>query len=190
MEAITTHLKQVVERLKQKPLSGMELKQAEPLTKHHDLQNLFGLQSHIDSILDRSGKCVIFVPLNREGNIGHWTCACLNGNEFNWFDPYGYPLPFLSAKLNGDHPDITPQNIRAFIQKIRNDGYNVVANRKPYQNRSDDDNKACGRFVILRLALNCLKLKGFDRYITQFKKQYGLKPLDLSVIVSEKTLDR
>ncbi len=94
-------IRATVDKLKSYPLTDTDMNQAiqEP-TKIVTTNNLIGKLHHVDSILDHTGKSVLFIGANREANIGHWACAIRHGSNFILWEAYGVPLQKLEKKLN------------------------------------------------------------------------------------------
>ena len=174
-------LKELVNKLKTHALSNYEMLDFEP-TVIHEYQNIENNIFHVDQLLDRKNRCIIFFPTNIESTEGHWTCCCLNDNNFEWFESYGInPIFNLNTKLNGQQ-NLNPKYL---VDKIKNDGYTFSQNKLQLQNMKDPNNNACGRFVLLRLALSNLTNEQFNKFLKDFKNKYNINPLELSILYTK-----
>jgi len=180
-------MKKNIKKLLQYSLSNTDINHVFKPNKINiiEYQNLSKYQ-HIDDLFNNSSfnnKCVLFMPENLSGNIGHWLCIMKHKNgKYEYFDSYKdpddngvyepdeEPREWLSEKLrkhlNIDRPVLTDLFLRSGVNS-------VICNPYPFQMESPLIND-CGRHVCCRLLHSNLSLKQYWNMI----KKSGMNPDD------------
>lgn len=169
-------IKEITKILKQKPLSDTDILEIEPtnIIFYENLRNY----NRIDECFDRHHRFILFLPVKNKFD-GHWTAVLRKNDNIEFYDPYGNRIQnirtFLKSRIYFNHQD--------FLDLVENSGYNLVQNKYIHQNRNDMDNKACGRFSVMRLMFYKLNNEEYNKLLNKLKKN-GISPLNLSIIAT------
>lgn len=181
---LTKQIRDTVHALKQYPLSDFDLSNMDEPSRIHRFNEVFqrineGKLRSLDSLFDRLGRCILFLPTDSKMNTGHWACCLKQGSNLVLWESYAFPVKELFTKLNSQNSLHT----QSFLEKAESEGYKVKQNKKRYQTLNKD-NKACGRFCILRLMCHDKSQKEFDALLRKLKKEHKFTPLHVATILS------
>jgi len=121
--------------------------------------------NNIDEIFDNKGRAIILFATS-EPNVGHWLCLHKNGDEIEYFDPYGNCIDcnrkwLTKSKLIELHEDKP-----VLMKLLKASGKNVYYNSYAFQEDGNNIN-TCGKHCAVRLLFKNLNL---DEYLDMIKK--------------------
>jgi len=172
--------------LKAYPLGDDDLTELNNLERDNifSYDKIFNVGS-IDELLDNSGRGILLFR-NEADNVGHWIGLLKKGNNIEIFDPYGYKSNEWNKRLGGsleNHKEWR-QDRDYLLQKLNDDGYNVIQSKRIFQPRNNQNNQTCGKVVSLRLLLHKLNQSDFYKFMDNIKKNYGINTNDLATGLS------
>lgn len=106
--------------------------------------------THIDDLFDARGRCMLLY-LVHSSTSGHWCCLIRNGNDVEFFDPYGgvvdSELKWVPAGLRHELHEDTP----VLRTLLASSGVRLTCNQFAFQSPKPEV-ATCGRHCCLRLA--------------------------------------
>jgi hypothetical protein len=166
--------------------TGCKVLQQSELRKYKTLEELF---DHNRTEYTDSPQSIIILYLQTP-EYGHWCCVTKDGNDVEFFDPYGCNVNPVSPW--GGFPDSElifsknnnaelKQNYRYLAELMFKSPYNLFYNEHVFQ-ASQPDINTCGRHVCFRIMNNELNLSQYKKTLDGLAKDTGFNYDDLVTI--------
>lgn len=124
----------------------------------------------------------IFLLYESRPDFGHWVCCFRNGNEIEFFDPYGI-FPDEELKwISEDFRKVSGQKYPHLSYLLSESPYKLTYNNFKFQKQGSGIN-TCGRWSALRLVFRDLTLKRFKHLF--YERHDDLSPDDIVSILTE-----
>lgn len=174
------NIKKQLNKLKQKALSNKEIVQATgakfiaypELSQFNNINDVFG-----------SNDSIALLYLQNH-NYGHWVCLNRNGENIEFFDPYGILID-KQLKYNSKHKNNElNQNYFYLTRLLYNSEYKISYNEFSFQSKGSNIN-TCGRHIICRILYKNIDLYKYKKLIDKIQKEIGFNPDDIVTIITQ-----
>ena len=149
------------------------------IVSYLDLPNINRLQD----LFKTSDNLVIHIPVQSQ-SAGHWVCAYMSGNTFNYFCPYAMTIhenitksPYLMHT-----EDKNDYALVYLVKQFVKEGGKVIQNPFKVQQLKSGTN-TCGRHIVARLLHKQMNNRQYYDYITSLVKSKKLTPDELVSLV-------
>jgi hypothetical protein len=131
------------------PMSDSQVHKYLPDTRIITYEQLADYDNIIDLLPKKNDQIILM--FQRVKNDGHWTTLLKENNTIIFFDPYGYrpdkQLHWTSENLRRSLGQDVP-HLSILLNNAVDDGFKVVFNNYPFQDRDKLEYATCGRWCI------------------------------------------
>jgi hypothetical protein len=157
-------LKQLVQSLRQKPLSGGDIERATDDEVKVLVYSDLGELDTVEQVFgDRDCVCLLY---ETRPHFGHWVGLVRHPEEhkIEFFDPYGYApdeeIDFVPKKFRAE----SGQDFPHLTQLLVDSDYDLTYNPIEIQKHGEDIS-SCGRHVLLRCMMRAMPLSQYVKFI-------------------------
>lgn len=136
---------------------------------------------NIDQVLGKHKACILL--FEAKPSYGHWTCLFRNGDNIEFFNPYGgFPDDSLKS-ISMSFRKVSNQDIPYLSVLMLESPYKLFYNEHDFQKHANNI-RTCGRHCAVRLIFRELTLNEYDDMIKSMCKKMSMSPDEIVSLIT------